>query len=539
MAQDTNNSTKDIFIGKQLGDYRLTSKLASGGMARVYKAMDYKLQRQAAVKVLEKEKAEDDKTLTARFQREARAVAALEHDNIITIYQYGEDEDVYFLAMKLVKGRDLANELGRLRRTKKLMSIERALHIMKQVASALDYAHAAGIIHRDIKPSNILLDKDDKAILTDFGLVLRASSHTTMGTAFGTPRYIAPEQAVSSNKALPQSDIYALGVIMYEILTGTTPFNGDSPMEIALSQISDPPPPPREHNPDIPEAVEKELLRALEKEPEKRHKTASELIKAISSGYTQQARSSELQQAALDLDTNATLPPPVSISSSDNNSGTDTLNVRPDTDAIPLPVKRQNSSLPFVLMALVALLITGAFIVNGMNSGPALTPTAEGRTPEATVPVLAPVSSSSGGGAPVVLIYDGTTFTMINEGDYELFTQQLMFIRGTEGGGDDFSGDRVPRDRLAAGKCYQISLQGQPASVPPQCEPIADKRVGLELLLEPRSFHWRTESTNDGRIPTFEVRFEGELLARCDTVTADGVRECRFNWPVVPTPEAG
>ena len=99
--------------------------------------------------------------------------------------------------------------------------------------------------------------------------------------------------------------------------------------------------------------------------------------------------------------------------------------------------------------------------------------------------------------------------------------------------------DSVPRDRLAPGQCYQISLQGQPASVPPQCEPIADKRVGLELLLEPRNFHWRTEATGDGRIPTFEVRFEGELLARCDTVTADGVRECRFNWPVVPTPEAG
>ena len=282
---DNSTKSKDTLIGKQLGDYRLTSRLASGGMARVYKAMDYKLQRQAAVKVLEKEKAEDDKTLTKRFLREARAVAALEHDNIITIYQFGEEADVYFLAMKVVKGNDLSNELTRLRKAKKLMEIDRALTIMEQVASALDHAHAAGIVHRDVKPSNILLDKGDKTILTDFGLVLRTSSETTMGTAFGTPRYIAPEQAVSSNKATSQSDIYALGVIFYEILTGQTPFNGDSPMEIALSQISDAPPPPRDLNPNIPVKVERELLKALDKDPDKRHKSASEFVQAIREGY--------------------------------------------------------------------------------------------------------------------------------------------------------------------------------------------------------------------------------------------------------------
>ena len=219
--------SKDPLIGKQLGDYRITSRLASGGMARVYKAMDYKLQRPAAVKVLESEKYEHDQTIATRFKREARAVAALEHDNIITIYQYGEDEEegVYFLAMKLVKGKDLSEELRRIRRSKnKLMPVDRVLKIMEQVASALDYAHSQDIVHRDVKPSNILLDTDDKAILTDLGLVLRAKAETTMGTAFGTPRYIAPEQATSSDKAVSQSDIYSYAVIFYELLTEANPF---------------------------------------------------------------------------------------------------------------------------------------------------------------------------------------------------------------------------------------------------------------------------------------------------------------------------
>ena len=184
-------SSRDVLIGRQLGDYRLNSRLASGGMARIYKGTDSKLQRQAAIKVLEFDAAQGDNMLPKRFQREARAVAALEHENIITIYQTGEEDGIYFLAMRLIKGPDLSAELAKLRKKNKLMEPERAIRIMEQVASALDYAHGVDMIHRDIKPSNILLDKGDKAVLTDFGLVLRASLETTMGTAFGTPRYIA------------------------------------------------------------------------------------------------------------------------------------------------------------------------------------------------------------------------------------------------------------------------------------------------------------------------------------------------------------
>ena len=278
-------------IGKQLGDYTLVGVLATGGMARIYEGVDRRLGRQAAVKVLElNPNGHDDDTdsemLPQRFQREARAVAQLEHDNIITIYQYGEQDGFYFIAMKLIRGKDLAQELARLRRNGLRMEVQRGLRILEQVASALDHAHQAQIIHRDVKPSNILLDASDRATLTDFGLVMQQETFdTTLGTAFGTPRYIAPEQAVHSGSAVTQSDVYAFAIILYEVLTGQTPFDGSTPMEIALSQINDPPPPPRTINDSIPAVAEQEILRALEKDPTKRQKTAGELINAVKQAY--------------------------------------------------------------------------------------------------------------------------------------------------------------------------------------------------------------------------------------------------------------
>jgi len=263
MTNKEPRTTKDRMIGRQLGHYQLTELVAAGGMARIYKGTDTKLQRVVAVKVLMHDASDTDNTLATRFRREAQAIASLEHPNIIPIYHYDETEDLYFLAMKLIEGSDLAKEISALRRRNQKMDIRRALRIMEQVAGALDHAHSKGVIHRDVKPSNILLDKDDNAVLTDFGLVLRASD-STMGTAFGTPRYIAPEQAIASEKAVPQSDTYSLAVVMYEIVAGQTPFTGDTPMEIALSHISDPPPPPSTFSSDIPREVEREILRALE-----------------------------------------------------------------------------------------------------------------------------------------------------------------------------------------------------------------------------------------------------------------------------------
>ncbi len=299
-------SKHDNLIGRKLGDYEIMERLASGGMASIYIGLDTKLERKAAVKILTPDMTGDDDTLAIRFEREARAVAALEHENIITIYQFGQDEGIYYLAMKYIQGNDLAVELKRLRREGTKMPVDYALNILGQVAAALDHAHAHGIIHRDVKPSNILLENNGKATLTDFGLVLRSTADTTLGTAFGTPRYISPEQAMASERAVSQSDTYSLAVIVFEILTGEVMFKGATPMEIAISHINEPPPKPRSINPDIPQRVEDELLRALDKIPENRHNTATELISAIKQSYNLAA-----PDAVLADKTDAELPTPI------------------------------------------------------------------------------------------------------------------------------------------------------------------------------------------------------------------------------------
>ena len=192
--------------GKRLGDYELDRRLTSGGMAHIYLARDVQLGRTVAVKVLTPDILEKDPALPTRFLREARAVAQLEHDNIVPIYQYGEQSGLYFLAMRYIDGRDLSQELKSLHARNERIPIPRLLLILSQVASALDYAHRQGIIHRDVKPSNILLGENDKAYLSDFGLVLWQTVEATMGTAFGTPRYISPEQATDSLSVRSQSD---------------------------------------------------------------------------------------------------------------------------------------------------------------------------------------------------------------------------------------------------------------------------------------------------------------------------------------------
>lgn len=510
---DTSND-KDPLIGKQLGDYRLTSVLATGGMARIYKGMDYKLQRQAAVKVLAQDDMEGDKTLMKRFQREARAVAALEHDNIITIYQYGEQEGVYFLAMKLIKGKDLAQELKRLKKANQRLDVKRALRIMEQVASALDAAHAADVVHRDIKPSNVLLDDDDKAVLTDFGLVLRPSVETTMGTAFGTPRYIAPEQAISSNKAVPQSDIYALGVIFYEILCGDTPFSGDSPMEIALSHISDPPPMPRSLNKDIPAAVERELLKALEKEPEKRHRSASEFVRSIRQAYGDIA---DVPAGKSSAKAKAVAAPAVSDSWTLSDANDSVARARSKLQAsIKTEAKsegKSRSKLPLIAGAVVILIALAAVFVISQGGGG---------------------GGAVGEGAPIALFYSDSGFTMVNSGDYTLDVNDLKFVRGVDGGGDDFNGFRIAKKVLPSDSCARIILQGKQIDAPPQCV----TTQSTEFLSNQALFFWRKEAEGGTTISSFEVWYKGNFVQRCDTIARGGDGECRFVWPVpAPTPE--
>jgi serine/threonine protein kinase len=271
--------TEDGLIGKQLGEYRLEALLAQGGMARVYRAMDVRLKRYVVVKVIDPPFRNDPDHLM-RFEREAQAIARLDHPNIVRLYRFDEQDDWLYMAMQYVQGADLGVVLAGYRADKEFMEPEDARRIIGEVCSALDYAHQKGVIHRDVKPANILLDQQGRAFLTDFGLAL-VIEVGTRGEIFGSPHYIAPEQAISSAKAVPQSDLYAVGVILFEMFTGDVPFNAAEPLDIALLHMSEVPPPPRQLRPDINPELEEVILNALAKKPEDRYSTGAALSEAL------------------------------------------------------------------------------------------------------------------------------------------------------------------------------------------------------------------------------------------------------------------
>jgi serine/threonine protein kinase len=279
----------DPLIGKQLGDYTIQGLLGRGGMARVYKGYDDRLQRFAAVKVINTDfTAADQAEYTERFRREARAIARLQHPNIVSIYQFGEHDGNHYMAMAFLDGKDLRQILKEYAEKGTLMPLTDVLSVVREVSSALDYAHNRGVIHRDIKPSNIMIDTEKRAVLTDFGLAL-TMSEGTLGDTFGSAHYIAPEQAVSSAKAVPQSDLYSLGVCLYEILAGKVPFDDPSAMSVALKHLNESPPPPRQFNPTITQPIERVVLKILDKDPLQRYRTGAELTQALEAAIKAEA----------------------------------------------------------------------------------------------------------------------------------------------------------------------------------------------------------------------------------------------------------
>ncbi|HSH02104.1 MAG TPA: serine/threonine-protein kinase, partial [Anaerolineae bacterium] len=271
----------DDLLGQSLDEYELEKLLGQGGMARVYRGIDARLKRYVAIKVIQQAHRGDD-TYKMRFEREAQAIAQLEHSHIVSIYRYGEVGDLLYMAMQYVEGIDLHQLLLDYREQDEYMPPDEILRTIQAITSGLDYAHERGVIHRDIKPSNIMINKrEGQAIITDFGLALLADVGTR-GEILGSPHYIAPEQVVSSAGAVPQSDLYAVGVILYEIFTGVVPFDGPSAMDVALLHVSEEPRPPREIRPKIHPQIEAVILRAMEKEPEARFQTGKELFDALS-----------------------------------------------------------------------------------------------------------------------------------------------------------------------------------------------------------------------------------------------------------------
>ena len=264
-------------IGGRLGKYQIMSEIGRGGMAIVYKAFDPGLQRYVALKVLSPRLATEENVMR-RFEREATTAANLKHPNIVMIYDVSSADGFYFIVMELLEGGTLREEI----RATGALPPARVAPITAQLASALDYAHQQGLVHRDVKPSNIILGAGDHATLTDFGLVraMRASRLTEAGSALGTLDYMPPEQ-LSGDDADWRSDVYSLGVVVYESLTGQVPFSADTPYTLMRKVMYEPPPRLSLVVPSLSSAVDRVVMQALAKAPADRFRTAGELAAAF------------------------------------------------------------------------------------------------------------------------------------------------------------------------------------------------------------------------------------------------------------------
>ena len=267
--------------GQNLGKYELVERMAQGGMAEVYKAFQPGIERTVVLKVLHGHLV-DNQDIVARFQREARAAGRLQHPHIVRVIDIGVEDDNYFMVMDFLQGGTLGDYL----KARGRMPAEAALRLAAQLVDALQSAHAQGIVHRDIKPSNILFADDSfqQVVLTDFGLAsLRddaAHSLTVTGAMVGTPTYMSPE-AVRGEACDERSDLYSLGVVLYEMVTGKPPYTANTPYSMLMKQTNDPLPSPRSINPHLPVVVEELLLSLLAKEPAARMQSAAQLAQAI------------------------------------------------------------------------------------------------------------------------------------------------------------------------------------------------------------------------------------------------------------------
>lgn len=385
----------EALIGTVLGNCTLQQLIGQGGMGAVYLAQQARPRRQVAVKVLMPATSLKPHQLSAfleRFRRETDAAASLEHPNIMPVYEYGERGGLAFLVMPYISGGTLRDVMER----EGLLDFQSAVNYLEQMAAALDFAHARGVIHRDIKPANMLLTPDGRLLLTDFGLVKILSDNqseqmrlTGAGAPVGTPDYMSPEQVIGS-EVDGRADQYSLGVVLFHMLTGTTPFQGETPMQIASQQLHMQPPAPRSLRPDLPETAERVLLQAMSKRPDERFNSAQEFAATFRAALMEQPRASSLGIAAhrggLLSNTNRRQGNPFDTAwqSPDDLSALETTQTR--LKAAPSPQAAPAASFPVEPEAPVRpagtglLSRTGFFPRAGLNDNTGALPTANSQT---------------------------------------------------------------------------------------------------------------------------------------------------------------
>jgi len=350
-------------IGRSLGRYRILEQLGEGGMAIVYKAYDTRLERDVAVKIIRRGAFPPDQLshILKRFEREAKALAKLSHPNIVRVLDYGDHEGSPYLVMEYLPGGTLKYRLGT------PIPWQDAVQLLIPIANALEYAHEHKIIHRDIKPSNILLAEKGQPMLTDFGIakileVQETSALTGSSMVVGTPEYMAPEQWTGQTTA--QSDIYSLGVVFYEMVTGRRPYEADTPAAILIKQASDPLPPPTKYAPNLPGEVEKILLKALAKEAGDRYQDMPALIVALERLLVDTVPSQTKRGQAVETVV-------------ERGTQTQTEPVEQLPTGVPARPARSKSFIRGGTWALIALFVVtgGYFVWNGLSNGPSETAT--------------------------------------------------------------------------------------------------------------------------------------------------------------------
>lgn len=265
------------------GRYQLLERVGSGGMAVVYRAQDLALGRIVAIKMLQ-ESLTSDEGFLRRFQREAHAAANLTHPNIVTVHDIGQDGHRYYIVMEYIDGRTLKQLIRQYAENGRFMPINRALDLTVQICNGIGYAHRANLVHCDVKPQNILVTRDEQVKVADFGIaraMSQATQQLTTDQVWGTPQYFSPEQAAGEIPT-PASDVYAIGILMFEMLTGRLPFQAESHTALALKHIQEPPPPVTLYNPTVPRQLEQIINKLLAKEPAGRYRTAGQLGRILS-----------------------------------------------------------------------------------------------------------------------------------------------------------------------------------------------------------------------------------------------------------------